>query len=55
MQQQAAMHDPAAPMVLVDENSRAGRRAVRRQARRYGPDDERDRMGWLKGLFGKKS
>ncbi|KAL1889061.1 hypothetical protein Sste5346_009126 [Sporothrix stenoceras] len=54
MQRQAAMHDPAAPMVFVDENSRAGRRAVRRQARRYGPDGERDRLGWLKGLFGKK-
>ncbi|CAK7205123.1 hypothetical protein SEUCBS139899_007888 [Sporothrix eucalyptigena] len=54
IQRQAAMHDPAAPMVFVDENSRAGRRAVRRRARRYGPDGERDRLGWLKGLFGKK-
>ncbi|KIH93241.1 hypothetical protein SPBR_03344 [Sporothrix brasiliensis 5110] len=54
MQRQAAMHDPTAPMVFVDVNSRVGRRAVRRRARRYGDDGERDRMGWLKGLFGKK-
>ncbi|CAK7234851.1 hypothetical protein SBRCBS47491_009089 [Sporothrix bragantina] len=28
MQRHAAMHDPAAPMAFVDENSRAGRRAL---------------------------
>jgi len=44
----AAMHDPNAPMVLVDENSRAGRRAVRRQKRREG----REGGNWLKRVFG---
>ena len=43
-QRSIAMHDPAAPMVFVDENSRVGRRAVRRQGR--------GGFGWLRRLFG---
>ena len=62
-QRAAAMSDPNAPMVFVDENSRAGRRAIRRQKRRQrrqgtGNDgaspaaDKKKSTGWLKGLFG---
>lgn len=47
-QRSAAMHDPAAPMVFVDENSRVGRRAVRRRARRQGGGN----FSWLKRMFG---
>jgi len=49
-QRQAAMHDPNAPMVYVDENSRAGRRAVRRAGRK----ERRQGGGWLSRFFGGK-
>jgi hypothetical protein len=59
-QRTAAMSDPNAPMVFVDVNSRAGRRAIRRQKRwqrRNGgggcqPEDKKKSQGWLKRLFG---
>jgi hypothetical protein len=59
-QRTAAMSDPNAPMVFVDANSRAGRRAIRRQKRwqrRHGgggsqPEDKKKSQSWLKRLFG---
>lgn len=65
-QRHAAMNDPNAPMVFVDENSRAGRRAIRREGRRerragrwgsHGGGDDADKAGakqgrgWLTSLF----
>ena len=59
-QRTAAMSDPNAPMVFVDANSRAGRRAIRRQNRRQRrsggggsqPEDQKKSQGWLRRLFG---
>lgn len=55
----AVMSDPNAPMVFVDENSRAGRRAIRRQKRRQrrmggggSPSAEKKNQSWFKSLFG---
>jgi hypothetical protein len=62
-QRTVAMSDPNAPMVFVDVNSRAGRRAIRRQKRwqrRNGgggsqPENKKKSQGWLKRLFGGSS
>jgi len=62
-QHAVAMSDPNAPMVFVDENSRAGRRAIRRQKRQQRRQRtsgssgspaavEKKSHGWLKSLFG---
>lgn len=62
-QHASAMSDPNAPMVFVDENSRAGRRAIRRQKRRQRRQRtngdggspaavKKKSHGWLKSLFG---
>jgi len=59
-QRTAAMSDPNAPMVFVDVNSRAGRRAIRRQKRRErrsgvgvtSSTDKKKSQGWFKSLFG---
>jgi len=57
-QRAAAMNDPNAPMVFVDVNSRAGRRAIRRQKRqerRSGvgvSSSAKKSRGWFMSLFG---
>ena len=59
-QRAAAMSDQNAPMVFVDVNSRAGRRAIRRQKRQErrsgvgvsSSADNKKSRGWFKSLFG---